>query len=113
MTTGYRLPACYVLHAVGPRYDMERAAGLLMLTYRNASDLAVHQGIYSIAFPAISTGRFSNPKQAATRITVQAVRDWKKQHSEVVMQVFFFCVDMGIYNGFLCALQAEERRPEE
>ena len=91
----------------------EGAAGLLLLTYRNALDLAAQQGIHSIAFPAISTGRFSYPKQAATRIAVQAVRDWKKQHPQAAMQVIFFCADMGIYNGFLCSLQAEERGIEK
>lgn len=109
LTAGYRLPARAVLHTVGPRYGTEGAAGLLLLTYRNALDLAAQQGIHSIAFPAISTGRFSYPKQAATRIAVQAVRDWTKQHPQAAMQVIFFCADMGIYNGFLCALQAEER----
>ena len=79
----------------------------------SALDLAAQQGIHSIAFPAISTGRFSYPKQAATRIAVQAVRDWKKQHPQAAMQVIFFCADMGIYNGFLCALQAEERGIEK
>lgn len=113
LTAGYRLPARAVLHTVGPRYGTEGAAGLLLLTYRNALDLAAQQGIHSIAFPAISTGRFSYPKQAATRIAVQAVRDWTKQHPQAAMQVIFFCADMGIYNGFLCALQAEERGIEK
>lgn len=104
LTKGYRLPARYVIHTVGPHYGVKGDADLLALTYRNVLDLAVEHDLHSIAFPAISAGKFSYPKEAATNIAVQTIRDWKNEHSDYKMQVILTCVDMGIYNGFQQAM---------
>lgn len=105
LTKGYRLPAKYVIHTVGPYYGVKGDAELLALTYRNVLDLAAEHGVHSIAFPAISAGKFSYPKEAATSIAVQTIRDWKNEHLDYEMQVILSCVDMGIYNGFQQALK--------
>jgi len=105
LTQGYRLPARYVIHTVGPHYGVKGDAELLALTYRNVLDLAADHDVHSIAFPAISAGKFSYPKEAATRIAVKTIRDWKNEHSDYEMQVILTCVDMGIYNGFQQALK--------
>lgn len=105
LTKGYRLPAKCVIHTVGPHYGVKRDAELLMLTYRNVLDLALEHDVHSIAFPAISAGKFSYPKEAATSIAVKTIRNWKNERSDYEMQVILTCVDMGIYNGFQQALK--------
>jgi len=76
LTEGYNLPARYVIHAVGPvwhgggRGEAEQLAGC----YRSAIRLAGEHGLASLAFPAISTGIFGYPLDAATRIAVGTVR---------------------------------------
>jgi O-acetyl-ADP-ribose deacetylase (regulator of RNase III) len=73
---GFRLPAKWVVHAVGPIWR-GGAAGeptLLANAYRASLDLAA--GARSIAFPAISTGVYGYPKRDAARIAVATIRDW-------------------------------------
>lgn len=108
LTGGFRLTAPYVIHTVGPRYGVEDDAALLARTYRNVLELAAAQGIRSIALPAISTGRFSYPKQAATEIAVRSVRQWKQEHPDKPVEVIFADVDLTIYRYFCEALKGFE-----
>lgn len=108
LTGGFRLPAAYVIHTVGPHYGMKDDAALLAKTYRNVLDLAAEHGIHSIAFPAISTGRCSYPKKAATEIAMRSVRQWKREHPEKPMEVLFADVDLTIYRYFCEALKDTE-----
>ena len=76
LTRGYRLPARFVIHTVGPVWcggDDGEAADLAS-AYANSLRLAEAHGLASIAFPAISTGVFGYPKAAAARIAVETVR---------------------------------------
>jgi O-acetyl-ADP-ribose deacetylase (regulator of RNase III) len=75
LTPGYRLPARYVIHAVGPIWQGGdcREPDLLASAYRAAIDLAREKGLRSLAFPAISTGIFGYPLAEATRIAVGTV----------------------------------------
>src|SRR5512145_2642627 len=72
ITKGYRLPAKHVIHTVGPvwhgggRGEPDR----LEDCYRNSLNLAMENGLKSIAFPAISTGVYGYPKEQAARIAV-------------------------------------------
>lgn len=77
ITPGFRLPAKFVIHAVGPiwRGGGEGEAELLASAYRSAMLLAAEHGIRSIAFPAISTGIYGYPLELATPIAVHAVRE--------------------------------------
>ena len=111
LTSGFRLMAAYVIHTVGPHYGAKDDAALLGATYRNVLDLAAEHGIHSIAFPAISTGRFSYPKKAATKIAVHSVRQWKREHPEKPMEVLFADVDLTIYRYFCEALNDSEGNP--
>jgi len=76
-TTGGRLPARYVIHAVGPRWsgggngEPQALAGAYSESIRIADGL----GLKSIAFPAISTGIFGYPLREATQVAVGAVRE--------------------------------------
>jgi len=75
VTQGYRLPARFVIHTVGPVWQGGRAgeAELLAACYRNSLALAETHGVGSIAFPAISTGVYGYPKEDAARIAVETV----------------------------------------
>jgi len=76
LTPGFRLPARFVIHAVGPVWHGGGAgeADLLASAYRSTVRLAAEHGLSSIAFPAISTGIYGYPLEQATPIAVSAVR---------------------------------------
>ena len=90
LTGGHNLAARYVIHAVGPVWR-SGACGepeLLASCYRAALDLAEAHGAASIAFPAISTGIFGYPLDAATRVAVDTVRAELPSHPGVRRVVF-------------------------
>lgn len=72
ITKGYRLPATFVIHAVGPVWsgDNHGEAGLLASCYRNSMKLAAENHCRSIAFPSISTGAYGYPVEQAAAIAV-------------------------------------------
>ncbi|MCX7865624.1 MAG: O-acetyl-ADP-ribose deacetylase [Limisphaera sp.] len=75
ITRGYRLPARYVIHAVGPvwRGGQHGEAELLASCYRHALELAVKHGCRTVAFPAISTGAYRFPMDRAARIALTEI----------------------------------------
>ena len=77
ITGGYRLPAKYVIHTVGPvwRGGQNREPELLASCYRNSLRLAVEHGVRTIAFPAISCGIYGYPIPQAAEIAVRETRD--------------------------------------
>ena len=76
LTQGFDLPNKYVIHALGPVYGMDKPENILLADcYRNTLILAEEQKIDSLAFPAISTGAFGYPFEAATDIALQTVTD--------------------------------------
>lgn len=77
ITKGYRLPARYVIHTVGPRWHGgdRGEAELLASCYRNALRLAAVNKVETLAFPSISTGAYGYPLEEATRIAVNTVKD--------------------------------------
>lgn len=94
LSRGHRLPAPWIIHAVGPVW---RGGGadedsLLESCYRNALALARQHGLSSLAFPAISTGIYGFPKDRATRIAVAAVLD-ELSRDDTVRAVQFVCFD--------------------
>jgi len=76
ITPGFRLPAKFVIHTVGPVYRDGRHGepGLLAACYRNSLALAAENHCRSIAFPCISTGVYGYPIEEATRIAIREVR---------------------------------------
>ncbi len=76
LTPGFRLPASYIIHAVGPiwRGGTNNEAELLSACYRNALALALEKGLGSIVFPSISTGVYGYPIAAAARIAIDTAR---------------------------------------
>jgi O-acetyl-ADP-ribose deacetylase (regulator of RNase III) len=77
LTRGYRLPAHFVIHAVGPVWQGggQGEDELLASCYRRSLEIAAEHGLRSIAFPAISTGVYAFPAERAAHIAVRAVRD--------------------------------------
>ena len=78
ITGGHDLPARHVIHAVGPVWHGggKGEPDLLAGCYRSSLDLARDNGLTSIAFPAISTGIFGYPLEAATGVAVATVQEW-------------------------------------
>ena len=76
ITPGFRLPAKYVIHTVGPVWRGGGAGedDLLASCYRESLKLATAHGVSSIAFPAISTGIYGFPPERAAPIAVETVR---------------------------------------
>jgi O-acetyl-ADP-ribose deacetylase (regulator of RNase III) len=93
LTPGFRLPADYVLHTVGPVWQggEQAEAELLTSCYQRCMEIAEsHESIRSIAFPCISTGLFGYPKAEATAIAVRSVREFLAA-SASDLQVVFCC----------------------
>ena len=94
ITKGYRLRAKYIIHTVGPIYSgTAEDAAQLADCYRNSLNLAKEHDVHSIAFPAISTGVYGYPLDAATQIAVDTVTDWLQSHVDYDMRVIFCCFD--------------------
>ncbi|MFP3942695.1 MAG: macro domain-containing protein [Alphaproteobacteria bacterium] len=84
ITGAHDLPNRHVIHCLGPVYGRDEPAGdLLAACYRNALRLAEENGLASLAFPAISTGAFGFPAEAAARIALETVLDTAPRLSSV------------------------------
>ena len=105
ITQGYRLPARWVVHTVGPvwRGGQHDEAELLAAAYANSLRLAAEQGAQSIAFPCISTGVYGYPAREAAKIAVQAVRETLPQCPQMERVVFccFSQQDAALYRRLL------------
>ena len=90
VTKGYRLPAKYVIHTVGPIWKGGRAGEdeLLRNCYRNSLMLADQHGMRSIAFPSISTGAYGFPIKRAAQIATSTVREYLNGHTGIEEAVF-------------------------
>lgn len=86
ITPGFRLPAKYVIHTVGPRWrdSTRNEPELLASCYRSSLQLALEKGIRSIAFPAISTGVFAYPLLPACRIAVSECADFLRNTASAI-----------------------------
>lgn len=91
-TTAGELPACWVIHTVGPTYaktKYEQKAPLLASCYRESLRVAAELGAASVAFPAISAGIYGWPMDDAARIAVETVRATAEEVGETVRTVLF------------------------
>ncbi len=102
ITRGFRLPARYVIHAVGPVWDGGRAqeGELLGSAYRASLELAEREHLKSIAFPCISTGIFGYPLNAATRVAVATVREWAARPRSL-QRVVFACFSQDALDAYV------------
>lgn len=92
ITPAFRLPATFVIHAVGPiwRGGSHGEPALLARAYRSALELARANDCRSVSFPAISTGVYGYPLDAATHIAVETVREFGQDPGSVG-RVIFVC----------------------
>ena len=91
LTPGFRLPARFVVHAVGPVwYGGDRGeAATLRRAYARSFEVAHAEGtIRSIAFPAISTGVYRFPRPLAAEIAVAVMREWEPRFDRIVACLF-------------------------
>jgi O-acetyl-ADP-ribose deacetylase (regulator of RNase III) len=106
LTPGFRLPARFVIHAVGPIWQGggHDEHALLRRTYHSAFDVAGSElSVCSIAFPAISTGVYAFPREEAARIALQVMRERSGELDRVVA-VVFSAADRELYRATLAAL---------
>ena len=91
ITKGYRLPARYVIHTVGPVWHGGQYGEKELLTscYRRSLELAVAYGCESIAFPMISAGAYGYPKDQAMAVAVETITGFLLDHDLMVWLVLF------------------------
>jgi O-acetyl-ADP-ribose deacetylase len=112
LTRGYRLPARFVIHAVGPVWHggVHGEPDLLTSCYRRAIEIAAGHGLRTLAFPSISTGIYGYPIDEAARVAVEGVsRALMKQTG--IAEVIFCCfsaADLAVYQALL---DGQGRRP--
>lgn len=110
LTGGHRLPARFVIHAVGPVWhggDRGESEALASC-YRRSLELAAEAGAHTIAFPCISTGVYGYPFEAAARIAIAAVREALVRHRDIEQVVFccFSAGDLDTYRRLLTEVPA-------
>ena len=91
VTKGYRLPAKFVIHTVGPIW---RGGGhgereLLVSAYRSSLELALANGCETVAFPLISSGVYGYPKDQALKVAVDTIGEFLLSHDMTVYLVIF------------------------
>ena len=105
ITKGYKLPAKYVIHTVGPIYEGRGdEPQLLFNCYYNSLNLAAKNGLHSIGFPAISTGVYGYPKDEAASIALSAISKWFSENEDYGMYVLLVCFSDADYKVYRKAL---------
>jgi len=101
LTSGYNLPARYVIHTVGPVWHGggHNEDNLLASCYRNTLELALKHKLRSIAFPSISTGVYRFPIERASRIALRVIHDFvvSEERALRVIIVCFSDADQAVY----------------
>jgi O-acetyl-ADP-ribose deacetylase len=109
ITPAFRLPNRYVIHCLGPIYGVdEPSAALLASCYRRALDLAEAHDVESVAFPALSTGAFGYPMEAAAEIAISTLLE-RLQSCAAVERVRFVLFDEAATRLHLGVLQRLQR----
>ncbi len=106
ITKGYRLPATYVIHTVGPVWSggTKSEPDQLRSCYESCLALAYANDVASIAFPSISTGVYGYPIELAAQVAVTAIRSFVHDSSSVIPEVTICCFsdnDLAIYDRVL------------
>ncbi|MFA5975993.1 MAG: macro domain-containing protein [Elusimicrobiota bacterium] len=106
ITKGYRLPARYVIHAVGPRWrgGSSGEPEALASCYRKSLELAEAKGLRTLAFPAISCGIYGYPLEEAAQIAVREIRFFLSAHPSSFTKIYLvaFGADVQkVYNAQL------------
>ncbi len=101
LTTAGDLPAKFVIHTVGPVKGVhgEQDADYLAACYRNSLQLAVENGLTTIAFPAISTGVYGYPREEAAAVSSLAIEAFLRNDETIkeVRMVFYSAQDLRVF----------------
>lgn len=105
LTRGYRLPAKYIIHTVGPvwRGGLHGEPELLASCYFQSLQIAEKHNVQSIAFPSISTGVYGYPIEESAKIAVDTVLGWLAKGGKL-REVIFCCfseADLAVYKKLL------------
>jgi O-acetyl-ADP-ribose deacetylase (regulator of RNase III) len=107
LTQGYRLPARYVIHTVGPVWHGGTTGEreLLASCYQRSLEVAAAHGVRSIAFPGVSTGVYGYPVQQAAQVAVATVRATLLEIPSIDEVIFccFSAADLAVYTRLLQA----------
>ncbi|GFO17035.1 O-acetyl-ADP-ribose deacetylase macrod2 [Plakobranchus ocellatus] len=100
ITCGYKLPAKYVIHTVGPRGEYPK---VLKSCYETSLNLLKENNLTSIAFPCISTGIFGYPNANAAKVALYTIRQWLEEEDyaknvERIIMCLFLKKDIDIYD---------------
>lgn len=108
ITRGYRLPARFVIHTVGPvwRGGGNREPEMLASCYRSVFAIAREKGLKTLAFPAISCGIYGYPIPEATAIAVRETRAALEASPEIE-KVIFACFGDEVFGAYVRALGLE------
>ena len=111
LTKGYQLPASYVIHTVGPvwRGGSSGEPEQLESCYRSSLELAVENGIKTIAFPSISTGVYGFPISSAAQIATSTTRTFSEENPDHIVEITFCCFsdeDLRVYRQVLGGIAA-------
>ena len=105
ITKGYKLPAKWVIHTVGPVWHggKHNEDELLARCYRNSLALAAKHSIRTIAFPCISTGAYRFPSERAARIALAEIKQFLEEDKtiEKIFAVCFGKIDYHFYEDAL------------
>jgi O-acetyl-ADP-ribose deacetylase (regulator of RNase III) len=107
ITKGYRLPAAYIIHTVGPVYQgSPEDSRLLAGCYRNSLSLAAEYSLSSIAFPAISCGVYGYPIEEASKVAVDTTLEVLNLVGGIndVRFVLFSEQDTAVYKNYVESL---------
>jgi O-acetyl-ADP-ribose deacetylase (regulator of RNase III) len=101
ISPGFKLPAKYIIHTVGPVWNggKNNEDKLLANCYKNSLKLAVENNIKTIAFPSISTGVYRFPVERAAKIAVENVRSFLEK-DKTIEKVIFVCFDEYTYEVY-------------
>lgn len=101
ISPGFKLPAKFIIHTVGPVWNggKNNEDKLLANCYKNSLVLAVENKIKTIAFPAISTGVYHFPLERATKIAVSEVKKFLEK-TKSIEKVVFVCFDEETYRVY-------------
>lgn len=107
ITPGFKLPASYVIHTVGPIYrgGKEGEAELLARAYRSSLELAYEKKLESIAFPLISSGIFGYPKEEALAVGVETIKAFLEERELDVTLVIFSKNDIKLSGELLTLVE--------
>jgi len=107
VTTAGNLPARFVFHAVGPVYRGGRhnEAELLACCHRTCLSMAEERDLRVVSFPAISTGVYGYPVEAAAPVALAAARAHLEREGNCVQEIVFVLYDQATYDAFARALE--------